>query len=80
MKAMLMDKITNVRENPNPLRMVELPMPEPGFGQIRLRVLTCGVCHTELDEIEGRTPPENLPAALGHQVVVWQMRVLSCGE
>src|SRR5262249_55526255 len=32
-------------------------------------VCTCGVCHTELDEIEGRTPPTKLPAILGHQVV-----------
>ena len=34
-----------------------------------IRVSTCGVCHTELDEIEGRTPPPNLPVVLGHQVV-----------
>jgi propanol-preferring alcohol dehydrogenase len=32
-------------------------------------VFTCGVCHTELDEIEGRTPPPRLPIVLGHQVV-----------
>ena len=31
-------------------------------------VIGCGVCHTELDEIEGRTPPPNLPVVLGHQV------------
>ena len=34
-----------------------------------VKVGVCGVCHTELDEIEGRTPPENLPIVLGHQVV-----------
>ena len=34
-----------------------------------LKVSTCGVCHTELDEIEGRTPPPHLPVIPGHQVV-----------
>src|SRR5690606_20193482 len=36
---------------------------------VRVRVLACGVCHTELDEIEGRTPPAHLPVVPGHQVV-----------
>ena len=34
-----------------------------------IKVAACGVCHTELDEIEGRTPPPELPVILGHQVV-----------
>jgi propanol-preferring alcohol dehydrogenase len=34
-----------------------------------VQVSVCGVCHTELDEIEGRTPPPHLPIVLGHQVV-----------
>jgi propanol-preferring alcohol dehydrogenase len=37
--------------------------------EILVRVTVCGVCHTELDEIEGRTPPPNLPLIPGHQVV-----------
>jgi propanol-preferring alcohol dehydrogenase len=69
MKAMVLDAITNLAENPRPLRMAELPTPEPGSGEILIKVLTCGVCHTELDEIEGRTPPPALPVVLGHQVV-----------
>ncbi len=69
MKAMVLDAITNLAENPRPLRMAELPKPEPGPGEILIKVLTCGVCHTELDEIEGRTPPPVLPVVLGHQVV-----------
>jgi len=44
-------------------------MPETGEGEVLLRVIRCGVCHTELDEIEGRTPPPQLPVVLGHQVV-----------
>lgn len=47
----------------------ELAAPEPGPGEIRLRVSVCGVCHTELDECEGRTPPASLPMTPGHQVV-----------
>ena len=46
-----------------------LPDPVPGPGEILVRVAACGVCHTELDEIEGRTPPPRLPVILGHQVV-----------
>lgn len=52
-----------------PLEAADLPDPVPGPGQIRLRVAVCGVCHTELDEIEGRTPPPRLPVVLGHQAV-----------
>jgi alcohol dehydrogenase, propanol-preferring len=69
MKAMLIDKITSLAENPNPLKLVEIPEPKPGDGEVLLQVLTCGVCHTELDEIEGRTPPPELPVIPGHQVV-----------
>lgn len=69
MKAMVLDAITNLAENPRPLRLAELPKPAPGPGEILIKVLTCGVCHTELDEIEGRTPPPALPVVLGHQVV-----------
>jgi len=69
MKAAVLDKITNVRKNPQPLSFVELPEPEPEAGQILIRVSACGVCHTELDEIEGRTPPSSFPFILGHQVV-----------
>ena len=44
-------------------------MPAPGNAEILIKVSACGVCHTELDEIEGRTPPPNLPIILGHQIV-----------
>jgi propanol-preferring alcohol dehydrogenase len=69
MKAMLLERICGLGENPEPLRPCEIPRPEPGPGQLLLRVSACGVCHTELDEIEGRTPPLRLPVVLGHQVV-----------
>jgi propanol-preferring alcohol dehydrogenase len=44
-------------------------MPEPGPGEVRLRVAACGVCHTELDQVEGRILPPRLPIVPGHQVV-----------
>ncbi|MCB0547196.1 MAG: zinc-dependent alcohol dehydrogenase family protein [Phaeodactylibacter sp.] len=69
MKAMILSRLTSFRDNPNPLQAGELLIPTPGPGQALLRVLVCGVCHTELDEIEGRTPPPKLPVVLGHQVV-----------
>jgi propanol-preferring alcohol dehydrogenase len=46
-----------------------MPKPVPGAGELLLRVSACGVCHTELDEIEGRTPPPRLPVTPGHQIV-----------
>lgn len=50
------------------LELREVPIPEPGPTQILIRVKCCGICHTELDEIEGRTAPSVLPVILGHQV------------
>ena len=67
MKAMLLNAICDLNENP--LITVNLPNPVPGEREILVKVSVCGVCHTELDEIEGRTPPPSLPIVLGHQVV-----------
>jgi propanol-preferring alcohol dehydrogenase len=69
MKAMVLDQICDLSENRKPLRAVEMPDPEPGDTEIRIRIAACGVCHTELDEIEGRTPPPQFPVVLGHEVV-----------
>jgi propanol-preferring alcohol dehydrogenase len=69
MKAAILEKITSLEENQQPLKMVELPKPVFGAEEILIKVSTCGVCHTELDEIEGRTPPAILPVILGHQAV-----------
>ena len=66
---MVLESLCDVTRNPTPLKMVELPEPVPGEGEVLIRILACGVCHTELDEIEGRTPPPGLPVVLGHQVV-----------
>ncbi|MDD1620190.1 MAG: zinc-dependent alcohol dehydrogenase family protein [Methylococcaceae bacterium] len=69
MKAMLLERLCDLSEHHQPLTLTELPVPVPGEYEILLRVLACGVCHTELDEIEGRTPPPRLPIIPGHQVV-----------
>lgn len=69
MKAAVLSRITNVRNHPTPLTFVDIPTPHPQEDQVRVRVSACGVCHTELDEIEGRTPPVALPFILGHQIV-----------
>ncbi len=66
MKAMVLEKIGPIEENP--LRMVELQVPKPAAGQILVKVSACGVCHTELDEIEGRLQA-TLPIILGHEIV-----------
>jgi alcohol dehydrogenase, propanol-preferring len=67
MKAMVLEHIWNVTEQPLVLR--EIPRPQPGHGEILIQVAACGVCHTELDEIEGRTPPPRFPMIPGHQVI-----------
>ena len=69
MKAMILKKLGSISENKAPLELADLPDPVPGETEILVKVSACGVCHTELDEIEGRTPPYKLPVVLGHQVV-----------
>ena len=69
MKAMLLTETGPVSEGRDSLVLRDVPEPQPGEGEVLLRVAACGVCHTELDEIEGRTPPTRLPVIPGHQVV-----------
>ena len=52
-----------------PLRLVELPVPRPGPGQVLVRVLACGVCRTDLHILEGELAPHRSPVVLGHQIV-----------
>ncbi len=69
MKAYVLEKISVLSETSSPLVPRNLPDPVPKRGEILIRVRACGVCHTELDEIEGRTAPPHLPVVPGHQVV-----------
>ena len=76
MKALVLPKIVALDQCLAPLELVDLPRPVPGPGELLVQVAACGVCHTELDEIEGRTAPPKLPIVLGHEVVG---RVAGCG-
>ncbi len=69
MKAMVLKEIVSLEEVETPLQLADLPVPDPKPGEVLVRVAACGVCHTELDEIEGRTAPDRLPVVLGHEVV-----------
>jgi propanol-preferring alcohol dehydrogenase len=66
MKAMVLKATAPVEQEP--LVMMDVPIPVPGTREILIKVSVCGVCHTELDEIEGRLPP-NLPIIPGHEIV-----------
>jgi propanol-preferring alcohol dehydrogenase len=63
MRAMVLDRATA------PLRLAELPDPEPHEGQILLRVHACGVCRTDLHIVDGELEQPKLPLVLGHQIV-----------
>jgi propanol-preferring alcohol dehydrogenase len=52
-----------------PLRAADLPDPEPGDGELLLRVLACGVCRTDLHIVDGELTQPKLPLVLGHQIV-----------
>jgi len=69
MKAMILEKVVDIESEEEPLKMVEMEIGEPGKDEVLIKVSTCGVCHTEIDEIEGRAKPSFFPIILGHQVV-----------
>ena len=52
-----------------PLKYQEVPRPEPGDGEVLVRVRYCGVCRTDLHVTEGELPPRKSPVIPGHQVV-----------
>jgi propanol-preferring alcohol dehydrogenase len=60
--------VSEVSPKGGPLKLKDLPIPKAGKKQIRIKVTACGICHTDLDEIEGRLAPK-VPITLGHQIV-----------
>ncbi|WEU40211.1 MAG: zinc-dependent alcohol dehydrogenase family protein [Candidatus Odinarchaeum yellowstonii] len=74
MIAQILRKTARVEDHP--LELVELPTPKPRRGEILIKISVCGVCHTELDEIEGRLNCK-IPVILGHQIIG---RVEQAGE
>ena len=69
MKAMVLKEVSDISRNSQPLELVDMPRPVPRDNEILVKVSRCGVCHTELDEIEGRTSPPHFPIILGHQII-----------
>ncbi len=69
MRAMLLQATASFDANSAPLVLADIDDPVPAADEILVRVAACGVCHTELDEIEGRTPPPQLPVVPGHEVI-----------
>jgi len=67
MKAVVIPRIAPIEEKP--LELVDLPDPIPGEKEVLVKVSACGICHTELDEIEGRVPPTKFPVVPGHEIV-----------
>ncbi len=67
MKAMVLDSPADVASNP--LRLHDVPMPEPGTGEVLVRVSVCGICRTDLHVIEGELERPKLPLIPGHQAV-----------
>ncbi len=69
MNVMQIRRIAGAGGEAFPLVSADIPVPRPGASQVLIRVSVCGVCHTDLDEIEGRAAPPRLPVVPGHQVV-----------
>ena len=67
MKAMVLARTADVETAPLQLR--ELPIPEPGPGEVLVRIPVCGICRTDLHVIEGELPNPMLPLIPGHQAV-----------
>jgi propanol-preferring alcohol dehydrogenase len=67
MKAWTLEKQASVEERP--LKLVEVPTPRPQDDEVRLRVLVCGVCRTDIHIAEGDLPLRRSPIILGHEVV-----------
>jgi alcohol dehydrogenase, propanol-preferring len=69
MRALQITAVTVLAPDSEPLVMCSVPIPVPNHNDLLVKVSVCAVCHTELDEIEGRTPPPAYPVIPGHQVV-----------
>lgn len=67
MRAMILSAPGAIENEP--LRLVEIPIPEPGPGEVLIRVEVCGVCRTDLHVVEGDLPPQKPSIVPGHEVV-----------
>ncbi len=69
MQAMVLTACHDMDRTAAPLEAMDMPLPAAGPGELLVKVAVCGVCHTELDEIEGRARPPRFPIIPGHQIV-----------
>lgn len=76
MRAMVIEKTVDVLYE-EPLKIMVMPVPEPLENQVLVKISACGVCRTDLDEIEGRTPPPVYPVIPGHQIIG---KIIKCGK
>ena len=67
MRAMLLEQIGQ------PLQLRELPVPQPGPGEVRVRVLACGVCRTDLHVVDGELPERRCRSFPATRSSVWSM-------
>lgn len=67
MRAMVLQSAKPAEQNP--LRLQDVPLPQPGAGEVRVRVSCCGLCHTDLHTVEGDLALPRLPLIPGHQIV-----------
>jgi propanol-preferring alcohol dehydrogenase len=67
MRAIVLDQQRSIDDSP--LKVRDVPFPEPGPNQIRVKVHCCALCHTDLHVIEGDLPAHKLPVIPGHQIV-----------
>lgn len=67
MRALIVEKNANI--NSNPLKMIQKDVPQPQTSEVLIKVLKCGICHTDLHVIEGDLKPKKMPVVPGHQVV-----------
>ncbi len=69
MQSWVINKIQNLNTTQDPLNLIESDIPKISDNEILIKVYACGICHTEIDEIEGRAIPSFFPIIPGHQIV-----------
>ena len=67
MRALLLESPQSADNSP--LRLADIPLPDPGSGEVRVRIRCCAVCHTDLHIVEGDLPLPKIPIVPGHQIV-----------
>jgi propanol-preferring alcohol dehydrogenase len=69
MRAMLLREPSRMADGASPLYPDDVAVPDPGHGDLLVRVSVCGVCRTDLDVVEGRLTAPRYPVIPGHQVI-----------